>query len=72
MEGGPSHLDLVDPKPLLNKLAGQPLPMGFKEPITAMGEKGSPLLIAPTDLEAAWRIGDVGFGVDSAHRHLHG
>ena len=47
MEGGPSHLDLVDPKPLLNKLAGQPLPSGFREPITAMGEKGSPLLAAP-------------------------
>ncbi len=47
MEGGPSHLDLVDPKPLLNKLAGQSLPSGFKEPITAMGEKGAPLLAAP-------------------------
>ncbi len=47
MEGGPSHLDLVDPKPLLNQLAGQPLPKGFREPITAMGEKGSPLLAAP-------------------------
>lgn len=47
MEGGPSHLDLVDPKPLLNKLAGQPLPASFKEPITAMGEKGAPLLKAP-------------------------
>ena len=47
MEGGPSHLDLVDPKPLLNKLAGQPLPPSFDEPITAMGEKGSPLLAAP-------------------------
>ena len=47
MEGGPSHLDLVDPKPLLNKLAGQPLPRGFKEPLTAMGEKGAPLLPAP-------------------------
>lgn len=47
MEGGPSHLDLVDPKPLLNTLAGQSLPAGFKEPITAMGEKGSPLLPAP-------------------------
>ncbi len=47
MEGGPSHLDLVDPKPLLNKLAGKPLPSGFDEPITAMGEKGSPLLAAP-------------------------
>ncbi len=47
MEGGPSHLDLVDPKPLLNRLAGQSLPASFKEPITAMGEKGSPLLAAP-------------------------
>ncbi|MCA9131606.1 MAG: DUF1501 domain-containing protein [Planctomycetales bacterium] len=47
MEGGPSHLDLVDPKPLLNQLAGQPLPSSFAEPITAMGEKGSPLLAAP-------------------------
>lgn len=47
MEGGPSHLDLVDPKPLLNKLAGQPLPASFKEPITAMGERGSPLLASP-------------------------
>jgi len=47
MEGGPSHVDLLDPKPLLNQLAGQPLPAGFQEPITAMGEKGSPLLPAP-------------------------
>jgi hypothetical protein len=47
MEGGPSHLDLLDPKPLLNRLAGQPLPDSFREPITAMGEKRSPLLAAP-------------------------
>ena len=47
MEGGPSHLDLVDPKPLLNELAGKPLPSSFREPITAMGEKGAPLLAAP-------------------------
>lgn len=47
LEGGPSHIDLVDPKPLLNQLAGQPLPAGFDEPITAMGEKGSPLLASP-------------------------
>jgi uncharacterized protein (DUF1501 family) len=26
MQGGPSHLDTFDPKPLLNKLHGQPLP----------------------------------------------
>jgi len=44
MEGGPSHLDLFDPKPLLNKLAGQPIPDSFGEVITAMGEMHSPLL----------------------------
>ncbi len=44
MEGGPSHLDLFDPKPLLNKLAGQPLPDSFERPVTAMGEVNSPLL----------------------------
>ncbi len=47
MEGGPSHLDLFDPKPLLNDLHGQRLPDSFKEPITAMGEQGSPLLGSP-------------------------
>lgn len=44
MEGGPSHLDTFDYKPLLNKLAGQSLPASFKPPITAMGESNSPLL----------------------------
>ena len=44
MEGGPSHLDTFDYKPLLNKLAGQSLPPSFKPPITAMGEANSPLL----------------------------
>lgn len=44
MEGGPSHLDLFDPKPLLNELAGQSLPDSFERPVTAMGEVNSPLL----------------------------
>ena len=26
MDGGPSHIDLFDPKPALTKLAGKPLP----------------------------------------------
>jgi len=49
MEGGPSHLDLLDRKPLLNELAEKPLPPSFDEPITAMGEKGSPLLESPRE-----------------------
>ena len=44
MEGGPSHLDLFDPKPLLNKLAGQSLPESFGSVLTSMGESKSPLL----------------------------
>ena len=57
MEGGPSHLDLFDPKPLLNELAGEPLPPSFEEPITAMGEKGSPLLAAPRTWKQHGRSG---------------
>ena len=44
MEGGPSHLDLFDPKPMLEKLAGQPLPPSFGRPITAMGTAGNQLM----------------------------
>jgi hypothetical protein len=44
MEGGPSHLDLFDPKPLLDKLAGQPMPESFGHPITAMGTGSNTLM----------------------------
>lgn len=44
MEGGPSHIDTFDPKPLLNELAGQKLPESFGDVLTAMGESRSPLL----------------------------
>ncbi len=44
MEGGPSHLDLFDPKPALEKLAGQPMPASFGKPITAMGTASNTLM----------------------------
>lgn len=44
MEGGPSHLDSFDPKPLMNELAGQSIPDSFEPVITPMGEFHSPLL----------------------------
>src|ERR1043165_10176787 len=44
MEGGPSHIDLFDPKPLLQELAGKPIPDSFGRVITAMGEFDSPIL----------------------------
>jgi len=44
MEGGPSHLDTFDPKPLLNTHAGKPIPDSFGSVILPMGESRSPLL----------------------------
>jgi hypothetical protein len=45
MDGGPSHIDLFDPKPVLNQLAGKPLPPSFARPMTAMGQTAyTPLL----------------------------
>ena len=44
MEGGPSHLDLFDPKPMLDKLAGQPMPESFGQPLTAMGTASNALM----------------------------
>ncbi len=45
LDGGPSHIDLFDPKPELTRLAGQPLPGSFKRPVTAMGRTAyTPLL----------------------------
>ena len=69
LEGGPSHLDLLDPKPLLNQLSGQPLPPSFREPITAMGEKGAPLLAAPRN----WKQhGDSGLWASEWIPHIAG
>src|SRR5262245_23543998 len=44
MEGGPSHVDLFDPKPELTKRSGQPLPSSFGRVITPMGTGGNNLL----------------------------
>lgn len=44
MEGGPSHLDLFDPKPELTRLAGQPMPDSYGRPITAMGTASNSIL----------------------------
>jgi hypothetical protein len=44
MHGGPSHVDLFDPKPDLAKLAGQPLPESFGEVMTRRKVAENPLL----------------------------
>lgn len=47
MEGGPSHIDLFDPKPKLNEMHGQPMPASFGKVITAMGTAGNTLMGSP-------------------------
>ena len=67
MEGGPSHLDTFDPKPLLNELAGQALPQSFKAPITAMGETKAPLL----ECKREWKQrGQSGLWVSNWFEHV--
>jgi hypothetical protein len=44
MHGGPSHVDLFDPKPELRRLAGQPLPESFGAVMTRRKVAANPLL----------------------------
>jgi hypothetical protein len=44
MHGGPSHVDLFDPKPKLRRLAGQPLPESFGAVMTRRKVAANPLL----------------------------
>lgn len=44
MHGGPSHVDLFDPKPDLVRLAGKPLPSSFGEVMTRRKVADNPLL----------------------------
>jgi len=46
LDGGPSHIDLFDPKPELKKLEGKPLPGSFEKPMTAMGVTAHTPLLA--------------------------
>jgi hypothetical protein len=58
MDGGPSHIDLFDPKPDLKKLEGKPLPPSFPRPMTAMGvTAGSPLLASRRTFKQHGRSG---------------
>ncbi len=67
MEGGPSQLDTFDRKPLVNQLAGQSLPESFRPPITAMGEKNSPILATKRN----WaRYGESGLEISDWFPHV--
>jgi hypothetical protein len=67
MEGGPSHMDLFDPKPKLNELHGQPLPPSYGKLITAMGTGNNALMGAPR----TWKQhGQSGLWVSELYPHI--
>ncbi len=70
MDGGPSHLDLFDPKPQLKKLAGKPLPSSFARPMTAMGSTANTPLLAST--RAFKRHGQSGLWVSDWYPEIAG
>ena len=70
MEGGPSHLDLFDPKPELDKLAGKLTPESFKLPVTsATGSHRMPLV----GTQRQWKQhGQSGLWVSDWYPHIAG
>jgi len=67
MEGGPSHVDLFDPKPLLERLAGQPMPESFGIPVTAMGTASNTLMPSRRSFE---RRGQSGIWISDWYPHI--
>ena len=67
MDGGPSHLDLFDPKPELDRLAGQPLPESFGRPITSMGTAHNNLLATKRKFK---QYGQSGIPVSDWYPHI--
>ncbi|MCC7236133.1 MAG: DUF1501 domain-containing protein [Bryobacterales bacterium] len=69
MEGGPSHIDLFDPKPRLNELHGQPMPASFGKVITAMGTANNAIMGSPR----TWKqYGQGGLWVSDWYPHIAG
>jgi len=67
-DGGASHIDLFDPKPELNRLAGEPLPASFKRPVTAMGRTAyTPLLATQRKFQ---QHGQSGMWVSDWYPHI--
>ena len=69
LEGGPSHIDLFDPKPRLTELAGKPLPDSFGPVITPMGEYDAPLLASKRTFR---QYGQAGIWVSDWLPHIAG
>ena len=68
MEGGPSHIDTFDPKPALERFAGQPMPESYGRPLTAMPGTAHNTLM-PSQREWA-RHGESGLWVSNWYPHV--
>ncbi|MBY0506609.1 MAG: DUF1501 domain-containing protein [Bryobacteraceae bacterium] len=67
MEGGPSHIDLFDPKPKLKELHGQPMPASYGKLITAMGTANNSIMASPREFK---QHGQSGLWVSDWYPHI--
>jgi hypothetical protein len=67
MVGGPSPVDLFDPKPELQKCHGQPLPESFGKPVSQFTKGDTPLLASTRQFA---RYGQSGMDVSDLMPHL--
>src|SRR3989449_4450780 len=66
-EGGASHVDFFDPKPTLERLAGQPMPASFGRVVTAMGTASNTLMPS----QRTWKqYGQSGIWVSDWYPHV--
>src|SRR5262249_14244407 len=57
MVGGPSHIDLFDPKPELARMHGKPLPESFGKPVSQFTKGDTPLLASTRKFNKYGRSG---------------
>ncbi len=69
MVGGPSHIDLFDPKPELARRHGQPLPASFGKPVSQFTKGDTPLLASTRKFR---KHGRSGMDVSDLMPHLAG
>jgi hypothetical protein len=67
MEGGPSHIDLFDPKPKLKELHGQPMPASYGKLITAMGTANNSIMASRREFK---QHGQSGLWVSDWYPHI--
>jgi uncharacterized protein (DUF1501 family) len=68
MQGGPSHIDTFDPKPLLNKMHGQSLPPSVAEGLQLQFTKNDAALLGCP--QSFRKCGDSGIEIADTYPHL--